>query len=243
VRFPEGGNRQGSAGKAENPVACRHGFASNAGMTDAHHGEAANDADARLADLLSTMWEAYRNDDAAAGIVAGRQAVAAFPSQGEAWFWLACCLERAKDYRAADHAYLRAAKAGNEAQMLPFRVSWRHFQHAVESAGDSLPEPLRGALEEVTLVLADYAEPALLEGYDEPELLGLFAGSERSAVDAASDVTAPSISPCIYLFRRAHEHQCATRREFDLEVKQTLFHELGHYLGYDEDQLGELGRG
>jgi predicted Zn-dependent protease with MMP-like domain len=211
-------------------------------MTDAHQGEAANDADARLADLLSLMWEAYRSDDAAAGISAGRTAVSSFPSQGEAWFWLACCLERARDYRAADHAFLRAAKAGDEAQMLPFRVSWRHFQHAVESAGDSLPEPLRGALEEVTLVLTDYAEPALLEGYDEPELLGLFVGHERGSVEAA-DGGAPVVSPCIYLFRRSHEHQCASRREFDQEVKQTLYHELGHYLGYDEDQLEQLGRG
>jgi predicted Zn-dependent protease with MMP-like domain len=80
----------------------------------------------------------------------------------------------------------------------------------------------------------------LLEGFDEPELLGLFAGSERGALNEAGT---PAVSPCIYIFRRAHEHQCASRREFDGEVKQTLFHELGHYLGYDEDQLDELGRG
>jgi predicted Zn-dependent protease with MMP-like domain len=217
-------------------------------MSDAHHEEAANDADARLADLLSLMWEAYRSDDSAAGISAGRTAIAAFPNHGEAWFWLACCLERSKDFRAADHAFLRAAKAGTEPQMLPFRVSWRHFQHAVESAGDSLPEPLRSALEEVTLVMADYAEPALLEGFDEPELLGLFVGDERGSAGAdglgvAEGGEVPAISPCIYLFRRSHEHQCGSRREFDLEVKQTLYHELGHYLGYDEDQLDELGRG
>jgi len=209
-------------------------------MDDTQRGEAANDADARLADLLSLMWEAYRSDDAKAGIASGHTAVATFPQQGEAWYWLACCLERAKDYRAADRAFMRAAKASSEAQLLPFRVSWRHFQHAVEAAGDSLPEPLRGALEEVTLVLADYAEPVLLEGFDEPELLGLFVGSERGAL---SEAGAPAVSPCIYIFRRAHEHQSASRREFDSEVKQTLFHELGHYLGYDEDQLGELGRG
>jgi predicted Zn-dependent protease with MMP-like domain len=209
-------------------------------MDDAQRGEAANDADARLADLLSLMWEAYRVDEAKAGIASGRTAVLAFPQQGEAWYWLACCLERAKDYRAADRAFMRAAKATNEAQLLPFRVSWRHFQHAVEAAGGSLPEPLHGALEEVTLVLADYAEPVLLEGFDEPELLGLFVGSERGALGEAGT---PAVSPCIYIFRRAHEHQSASRREFDSEVKQTLFHELGHYLGYDEDQLGQLGRG
>ncbi len=89
-------------------------------------------------------------------------------------------------------------------------------------------------------MLADYAEPALLEGFDEPELLGLFAGSERGDLAEAGE---PAVSPRIYLFRRAHEHQCSSRREFDAEVKQTLYHELGHYLGYDEEQLDELGRG
>ncbi len=186
------------------------------------------------------MWEAYRSDDAKGGAASGLKAVADFPQHGEAWYWLACCLERVRDFRAADRAFMRATKAANEAQPLPFRVSWRHFQHAVEAAGDSLPEPLRGALEEVTLVLSDYAEPVLLEGFDEPELLGLFVGSERGALGEAG---APAVSPCIYIFRRAHEHQCGSRREFDAEIRQTLFHELGHYLGYDEDQLGELGRG
>ena len=103
-----------------------------------------------------------------------------------------------------------------------------------------LPVKLRNALEEVTLVLADYAEPALLEGHDEPELLGLFDGVERAAQNESET---PVVSPHIYVFRRAHEHATASRSEFDSEVRQTLWHELGHYLGYDEDGLMQLGLG
>jgi predicted Zn-dependent protease with MMP-like domain len=201
--------------------------------------EETSEADARVADGLSSLWEAYRLDQAARGVTLGAKLVAEHPEHGELWFWYGCCLERCGDLRAADRAFMRGAKARTEPQRAPFRVSWRHFQHAVEAAGDALPARLRGTLEEVTVVLADYAEPVLLDGFDEPELLGLFAGSERGDLaNPAADIT-----PRIYLWRRAHEHSCSGRREFDEEVRQTLWHELGHYLGYDEHELDELGRG
>jgi predicted Zn-dependent protease with MMP-like domain len=208
-------------------------------MTDHLSRNAASDADARLADYLSTMWEAYRLDEAASGVTAGRSAVLAFPHQGEVWFWLACCLERNKDLRGADHCFLMASKTTIDPQPLPFRVGWRHFQHAVETAGDSMPEKLRAALEEVTLILSDYADPELLEGFDEPEILGLFAGRERADTDEESG---GDVSPRIHIFRRAHEHHCTSRVEFDAEVGRTLYRELGHFLGFDEDQLDELGQ-
>lgn len=195
--------------------------------------------DAHIADHLARLWEAYRADDVATGTALGEALVQEFPDHGEAWFWLGCCRERLGRLRAADQAFLRARRARLEPQAGPYRVPWRHFQQAVDTAAESLPAELRAALEEVTLVLADYAEAALLEGHDEPELLGLFDGVERSERDNAT----PCPSPQIYLFRRAHEHLCASRAEFDLEVRQTLWHELGHYLGYDEHGLESLGMG
>lgn len=198
-----------------------------------------DEQDAHVADHLGRLWEAYRADDAAAGAALGEALVREFSEHGEAWFWLGCCRERLGQLRAADRAFLRANHARLEPQAGPYRVPWRHFQHAVDHAAESLPPQLREALEEVTLVLADYAEPALLEGHDEPELLGLFDGLERSERETAT----PWPTPRIYLFRRAHEHACASRAEFDTEMRQTLWHELGHYLGYDEEGLNALGMG
>lgn len=201
---------------------------------------AGNETDARIADGLAIIWEAYRLDEIPRATAAAQALVKDQPHHGEAWFWLGCCLERSGDYRAADKAFLRGTRAKVEPQPSPFRVSWRHFQAAVETAGDALPEKLKAALEEVSLVLADYAEPVLLEGFDEPELMGLFVGPERGDLLEGG---APHLSPRIYLFRRSHEHGCSSRRDFDSEVQQTLYHELGHYLGYDEDELDALGRG
>ena len=202
--------------------------------------DTANETDARLADGLAIIWEAYRMDEIPRATAAARALVTDQSQHGEAWFWYGCCLERTGDYRAADKAFLRASKAKVEPQNTPFRVSWRHFQQAVESAGDTLPPKLKAALEEVSLVLADYAEPILLEGFDDPEVMGLFVGPERGDLMEGG---AAQLTPRIYLFRRSHEHGCSGRREFDNEVQQTLYHELGHYLGYDEDQLDALGRG
>lgn len=201
---------------------------------------AGNASDARIADGLAIIWEAYRLDEIPRATAAAKALVTDQPQHGEAWFWYGCCLERLGDYRMADKAFMRGAKAKVEPQHSPFRVSWRHFQTAVETAGDTLPAKLKSALEEVSLVLADYAEPVLLEGFDEPELMGLFVGPERGDLLEGG---APNLSPQIYLFRRSHEHGCSSRRDFDSEVQQTLYHELGHYLGYDEDELDALGRG
>ena len=202
--------------------------------------EADSEGDARIADGLAIIWEAYRQDELPRAAAAAKVLVADQPQHGEAWFWYGCCLERMGDSRLADKAFLRGAKARVEPQHAPFRVSWRHFQHAVETAGDTLPPKLKSALEEVSLVLADYAEPVLLEGFDEPEVMGLFVGAERGDLLEGGSA---QLTPRIYLFRRSHEHGCSSRREFDSEVQQTLYHELGHYLGYDEDQLDALGRG
>lgn len=121
---------------------------------------------------------------------------------------------------------------------LPWRVPWRTFAAAVEAAGKSLPECLQPALAEVTLVLADYPDPQDLEDFTDPELLGLFTGPTRAERDAY-----PEVSPAIHLFRRAHEHACGSRQEFLDEVRTTLIHEFGHYLGYGEDVLEALGLG
>lgn len=198
-----------------------------------------DEEDARIADVLTRMWDAYRTNDAAAGIVLGLELVKAFPHHGEAWFWLGCCRERAGELQQADRCFLRARNCALEPQAGPFRVTWRHFQQAVASAGESLPADLGKALEEVTLVLADYADPALLENYSEPEIMGLFDGLERGEREGDT----PELTPTIYIFRRSHEHACASRSEFDVEIRQTLLHELGHYLGYDEKDLDALGLG
>ncbi len=186
---------------------------------------------------IDAAWTSYRLAKPEDGIAHARLAVAADASDGESWYALACNLERIGQLHEADRAFLHAERAPERSIVAPFRVSWSRFQRSVKTACDVLPPDLRNALAEITLVTADYAEPYLLEAFDDPEVMGMFEGATRAESDNASGV----ISPRIHLWRRSHEHACTSAKDFDNEVKQTLHHELGHYLGYDEEDLEQLG--
>jgi len=108
----------------------------------------------------------------------------------------------------------------------------------VERTLRRLPEPIREAAEqcsvEVTLM-----QHCLRAGEDlEQDLLGLFEG--RTHVDEASEMIAdiPRIRLFLDNLWDYAEHNRETFRE---EVRITLLHELGHFLGLDEAGVAALG--
>jgi len=207
---------------------------------------AETDEDPALTEHLAAIWGAYQDARAKEGVALGAETVRQWPQQGEAWFALACCRERIGDLIGADRAFSRAAAVRDDPQPLPYRCSWNRFTRSVERARAALPARLISALSEVTLVLADYAEPFQIEGMGDPEIPGLCTGPTRDEVDQPADALTEAdghLSPHIFLFRRALEHNTSCAEEFDREVTTTLYHELGHYIGYDEDGLEELGLG
>ncbi len=187
---------------------------------------------------LAAVWDDYAADRPRRGAGLGLGLVQDHPGHGEAWYAYACCLERLGAWRDADCAFARAARARESPQATPYRISLARFHGAVAAARDALPGDLRRSLDEVAVVIADYAHPAQLAGFAEPELLGLFSGPPR-----AERHDAGGTMPTIHLWRRAHEHHCHDAAGMRSEIRQTLWHELGHYLGYDEDELDALGRG
>ena len=48
------------------------------------------------------------------------------------------------------------------------------------------------------------------------------------------------LPPRIHLFQRNLERFAVDREELQEEIAVTLYHELGHYLGLDEEELEEL---
>jgi len=109
---------------------------------------------------------------------------------------------------------------------------------AVEGAARALPEPLRRAAAEVAVRYAASPEPELLdEGWPE-DLLGLFSGPDAAASHFSGDVSAPTIT--LYLLNLYHYAE-RERRTFERECRKTYLHELGHYIGFDEDDLADRG--
>lgn len=102
----------------------------------------------------------------------------------------------------------------------------------------TLPPVIRSEADACTIELCEMAALLPLEPDLDPDLLGLFEGNAR----CDPPPSAPDEMPRIRLFLDNLWDDCegrlATYRD---EVRITLLHELGHYLGLDEEQVAALG--
>jgi predicted Zn-dependent protease with MMP-like domain len=108
----------------------------------------------------------------------------------------------------------------------------------VKSALLALPQEIRDEAAECRI---EFCEMGALIDIDEdldPDLLGLFEGNARCDPLPA----APDEMPRIRLFLDNLWDDCnGDLQTYRDEVRITFLHELGHYLGLDEDQVAELG--
>ena len=106
----------------------------------------------------------------------------------------------------------------------------------VEMTIESLPEPLRERAEKLPVIFERYPNEDLQADGIEADTLGLFTGAEFVE---ENDVPMP---PQIILFLENIWSMAETNeKHFREEVRTTFLHELGHYLGLDEDELTERG--
>jgi len=108
----------------------------------------------------------------------------------------------------------------------------------VEATLDELPGALRERARELPVTLERRPNRALQADGIAPDTLGLFVGPEFA--DEAH--SASPLPPQIILFLDNLWEQAEGDEEiFRKEVHTTLLHELGHYLGLNEDELTERG--
>ncbi len=101
-----------------------------------------------------------------------------------------------------------------------------------------LPEVIRHAAESCMIEIAFMQECQAAGERLESDLLGLFEG--RNHEDAESECVVDL--PRIRLFLdNLWDYAGRDRAVFRDEVRLTLLHELGHYLGFDEAQVEALG--
>ena len=106
----------------------------------------------------------------------------------------------------------------------------------VEETLASLPEPLRERAERLPVIFERQPNPGLQADGIEADTLGVFTGAEFVE---ENDVPPP---PQIILFLKNIWDVAETNEKlFCVEVRTTFLHELGHYLGLDEDELTERG--
>jgi predicted Zn-dependent protease with MMP-like domain len=118
---------------------------------------------------------------------------------------------------------------------------WRKLVTLAEAETQSvlagLPEDLRARAAPVPLVFEPWVSDDLVATGLDPDLLGLFVGDPHS-VSASSEPMPPQIFLFLESVWQYVEHDEDAFRE---EVRVTYLHELGHYLGLDETDLGDRG--
>jgi predicted Zn-dependent protease with MMP-like domain len=120
------------------------------------------------------------------------------------------------------------------------RLSRREFERLARRAYRQLPLAVRASLDNVDITIEEWPGPeeADLAG-DEGGLLGLYTGVPLTHREGG----APELPDRICLYRQPILRSCSTRAQVVEEVRITLWHEVGHYLGMDEADLHRLGYG
>ena len=121
----------------------------------------------------------------------------------------------------------------------------RYFEQTVREVVDSLPEELKTRLENVAILIeeepADGLEDSLEEGEDkEQELLGLYHGVSQKDRGFWYGNTLPDR---IIIYRRPLERISSNLEDLRENIRQTVIHEIGHYFGFNEEDLRKLERG
>jgi predicted Zn-dependent protease with MMP-like domain/Tfp pilus assembly protein PilF len=184
-------------------------------------------------------FELCQFDDAARELSA---LLADGPDDPWAHHYLGLVEERRGNGKAAEKHFARARKLAPEEFPAPVRLSEKEFDAAVEEALAQIPEKIRRYLENVAIAAEDFPPPEDLVESDpplSPQILGIFRGNPWK--DKASSDPWAHFPSSIVLYQRNLERFARDRDDLIDQIGVTLIHEVGHFLGLDEDDLRALG--
>lgn len=121
---------------------------------------------------------------------------------------------------------------------MPVVVTRQRFEELVAEALDSIPEALSRYIENVAVVVQDWASPAQQSGH-RGTLLGLYQGIDLTR---RSPMSYSAVMPDrITIFRVPHLRMVDTEDELRRRIATTVIHEVGHHFGINDERLRELG--
>ncbi len=118
----------------------------------------------------------------------------------------------------------------------------RDFERLVLKALEDLPDQFRDALENLDIQVRWRPTPAELRrsGVRRGSLFGVYIGVPLPKRGHGYSMALPDT---IVIYQQTHERHCRSDAEIVKQARQTVLHEIGHYLGIEEDRLHELGIG
>ena len=150
--------------------------------------------------------------------------------------------ERRLDFDGAARDYLTAALADPEGYPVPVALTDEMIEGITESVLGSLHPSLRAYLANVPILVEESPDREVLLELEEAhpfELVGCFTGRriyEREGVGSWN-----ALPPTITIYRRNLSRLAHDDEELQRELRVTLLHEIGHYLGLDEEDLASRG--
>ena len=178
--------------------------------------------------------------------------VAVDPDSAHTVYHLGLVLERLEDegdesgvpgvgLETAAQGFSRANALEPEQFPLPTTLDEAAFGRAVEQAIANLPRSMRERIDGVSMIIEDFPSFELVRGERiSPQTLGLFMGVPRTE----ALITEQRLDlDRILLFKKNLEKICHDEEELIDQIQITVRHEIGHYLGLDEDDLERLGLG
>ena len=142
----------------------------------------------------------------------------------------------------ASHALMQAAHKLDPERPVPVRISVEAFDALVKGALADLPEGFRASVDAARIVTEPMPFAELNEneslGAVPPDVLGLFVGA---TIHDQAEGASGELPPTIYLFQRNLERMATSEEDLGIEIRVTLFHEIGHLLGLNEDEVAAMG--
>ncbi len=191
-------------------------------------------------ELADVLREVGKDREAATVLLDAASARADDP---EIWYEAGVAAEKIERWDLRRDCFWRVWELEHHAE--PGWRLWLPEERFVEVAEETiadLPERIRAALGNIVIMVEDYPEAWIFEtSVGDPRILGLFDGPDR-ALERGADYVAEGPAR-VYLFRWNIERISSSEAEVEEQVAITVLHEIGHYLGLDEDDLDLRGLG
>jgi predicted Zn-dependent protease with MMP-like domain len=114
----------------------------------------------------------------------------------------------------------------------------RFFEQTVKEVVDSLPPELKDRLENVAFFVEENSSSVPEEWEDKGgDLLGLYHGISKKDRGFWYGNVLPDR---IIIYRKPLERISSSLQELRENIRQTVIHEIGHYFGFDEEELRSL---
>ena len=188
-----------------------------------------------LAQVLSDLGRAHEALDVL------QEGVKTQAEDADLWFEMGLAAERIGKEGLRKKAFKEVWKLEHEhAPERRLFLSDEVLEKTVENTLTRLPPVAQRALKNVAIIIEDYPDEWVVsDDVADPRILGLFDGPPLpDELSVSSVIEGPAR---IYLFRWNIDRVCTSVEDAIEQVEITVLHEVGHYLGLDEEALDYRG--